>query len=102
MEATMTRPLRIFRRGLAAGIPLLAAGGVPVYAQIGMTDPDAGVVCGAFARAPGGVWTATAPTTLNYTNGMVLNIAPGEMFAPNRTIGGVEVSSTLDRHCSNE
>jgi hypothetical protein len=93
------------RLGLAAAsaAALLLIGGsvAPVYAQVGMTDPDAAVACQAFQRWGYGDWTATAPTTLNYNDGMVLNVAPGETFAPGQTIGGVEVTSTLDRHCGN-
>ena len=90
------------RFNLAAAALLLAgAAAAPVYAQVSMTDPDAAVACGAFQRSGAGAWTAIAPTTLDYNNGMSLNIGPGESFAPNQTVGGVEVTSTLDRHCGN-
>lgn len=88
-----------FRLSLVAAGLLLAA--APVYAQVGMTDPDAPVACQAFERSGSGSWTATAPTTLDYNNGMSLAIAPGQTFSPNQTVGGVEVTSTLDRHCGN-
>ena len=88
--------------GLAAAV-LLAAGSAPapVYAQVSMTDPDGPVACSAFERIPGGSWTATASTMLNFDNGTSLAIRPGETFLPNGTIGGVEVSTILDRHCGN-
>ena len=85
----------------AAALLLIGSAAVPVYAQVSMTDPDAAVSCGAFQRYGGGAWTAVAPTTLDYNNGMSLNIAPGQSFAPNQTVGGVEVTATLDRHCGN-
>ena len=85
----------------AAALLLTGVAAAPVYAQVSMTDPDASVACGAFQRSGAGAWTAVAPATLDYNNGMSLNVAPGEMFAPNQTIGGVEVTSTLDRHCGN-
>jgi hypothetical protein len=91
-----------FRRlSLAAALLATAGATAPVYAQAGMTDPDAAVACGAFQRFGGGSWAATAPTTLNYDNGMSLSVAPGETFAPDQTVGGIEVTSTLDRHCGN-
>ncbi len=94
----LSHPLRLT---LSAAALLLAGGAAPVFAQVGMTDPDAAVACGAFERFPGGTWTATAPTTLNYDSGMSLSVQPGETFAPNQTVGGVEITSTLDRHCGN-
>lgn len=88
---------------LAAASVLLAgsAAAVPAMAQVSMTDPDAAVSCGAFQRWGSGGWTATAPTTLNFDNGMSLPVAPGQSFAPGSTVGGVEVTATLDRHCGN-
>ena len=90
------------RLALAAAT-LLLAGAIagPVHAQISMTDPDAGVACGAFPRSGGGAWTATAPTTLAYDNGTSISVAPGATFVPGSTVAGVEVTSTLDRHCGN-
>ncbi len=84
-----------------AGLLLAGVAAAPVCAQVSMTDPDAPVTCGAFQRWGGGSWTAVAPTALNYDNGMSLSVAPGESFAPNQTVGGVEVTATLDRHCGN-
>jgi hypothetical protein len=88
--------------GLAITALLLAGSAAPVHAQVGMTDPDAAVACGAFQRIGGGGWSATAPTTLDYDNGTALRITPGETFAPSQTMGDIEVTSTLDRHCGNE
>ena len=85
----------------AAALLLIGSAAVPVYAQVSMTDPDAAVACGAFQRYAGGTWTAVAPTTLDYNNGVSLRIAPGQSFTPNATVGGVEVTATLDRHCGN-
>ena len=85
----------------AAALLLIGTVAAPVYAQVSMTDPDAAVACGAFQRSGNGSWTATSPTTLDYNNGMALGVAPGETFSPNQTVGGIEVTSTLDRHCGN-
>ncbi len=94
--------IRSTRLSLAAASLLLTGlAAAPVYAQVSMTDPDAPVACTAFQRWGGGSWTATAPTTLSYDNGMSLAVRPGETFVPNQTVGGIEVTSTLDRHCGN-
>jgi len=97
----MKQSRSIPRTGLAAAVLLLAAGAAPVCAQVSMTDPDAAVACGAFQRFGAGAWTATAPTSLAFDNGTVLNIAPGQTFLPSQTVGGIKVTSTLDRHCGN-
>lgn len=87
------------RFGLAAAALLLAA--APVSAQLYQSDPDAQPACGAFERFGGGAWMATAPNTLSFDTGMNLAVRPGQTFAPNQTVGGVEVSAVLDRHCGN-
>ena len=86
---------------LALAAAALLLGGNAASAQVSMTDPDAPVACGAFARAGHGAWTATAPTVLNFDTGMSLAVRPGQTFQPNQTAGGVEVSAVLDRHCGN-
>jgi hypothetical protein len=95
------KQLRYALIGFTAALLLAGSGVIPVHAQLSMTDPDAAVACHAFERWGGGAWMATAPTMLNFTNGMSLAVRPGETFAPNRTVGGVEVSAVLDRHCGN-
>jgi len=91
-----------FGFGLAAAVLLLAGGAAaPVSAQVSMTDPDGPVACSAFERVPGGSWTATASTMLNFDNGTSVAVRPGESFVPNHTVGGVEVSAVIDRHCGN-
>ena len=98
----MTQTRHIVLGAVAAAALFLSVGSAaPVFAQVSMTDPDAAVACGAFQRSGHGAWTAVAPTTLGFDNGMVLRIAPGQSFAPNRTVGGVEVTAVLDRHCGN-
>jgi hypothetical protein len=87
--------------GLTAGVLLAGSAAIPIHAQVSMTDPDAAVACQAFTRWGGGAWSATAPTMLNFDTGVSLAVRPGETFAPNHTVGGVEVSAVLDRHCGN-
>ncbi len=85
----------------AAALLTIAAAAAPAHAQVNMTDPDAAVACSAFQRYGGGSWTAVSPTTLDYDNGMSIAVRPGQTFTPTATVGGVEVTSTLDRHCGN-
>ncbi|HKS88285.1 MAG TPA: hypothetical protein VJR70_02485 [Stellaceae bacterium] len=99
----MRRSLHSSRLPLLGAAALLLTGiaAGPVNAQVSMTDPDDSVACGAFARGSGGAWAATAPSRLDFTNGMSLAVRPGQIFSPNQTVGGVEVSAVLDRHCGN-
>lgn len=98
----MTLRVNRIRPALAGAALLLAcAAAAPVRAQVSMTDPDAPVACGAFQRSGGGAWTAISPTQLAFDNGMSLPVAPGQTFAPGSTVGGVEVTAALDRHCGN-
>ena len=98
----MTKAPRAVRWSLAGAFLVLSGiAAAPSQAQVSMTDPDAGVACGAFQRHGFGSWTAVAPTSLLYDNGTSLAIRPGETFAPNQTVAGIEVTSTLDRHCGN-
>ena len=106
-EAPMTRTTTLKRLATSVKFTLTAAVllpscliAAPVHAQVGASDPDASVACGAFQRF-GGAWTAIAPTSLSYDNGVMLSVAPGQTFVPNQTVGGIEVTSTLDRQCGN-
>jgi hypothetical protein len=97
----MRRSDHTLRLALTAAALLLGSAAAPAVAQVSMTDPDAPVACQAFQRWGAGDWTATAPTTLNFDNGMSLRVVPGETFVPGGTRGGVEVTATLDRNCGN-
>ena len=98
----MQRFYKLARLAMGAAVVLAIAGFTgSARAQVGITDPDAAVACGAFQRWGGGAWTAMGPTILDYDNGMSLAVAAGETFIPGSTIGGVEVTATLNRHCGN-
>jgi hypothetical protein len=45
-------------------------------------------------------WTVLRPATIS-PNGVELNLAPGETFAKNQFLHGIEVTTVLDRNCSN-
>ena len=78
-------------RGRAVAQPILAQGSLP----------DGPVACDAFQRGPNGSWTVVHSTTIT-PNGVQLNLAPGETFAKNQFIGGIEATTVLDRNCGNE
>jgi hypothetical protein len=86
---------------LAAALLLGGAAVGPAAAQIGPSNFDAEVPCGAFERWAGGAWTAVAPTMLHIDNGMTVAFAPGDTMPAGSTVGGVAVPVILDRHCGN-
>ncbi|HYZ39665.1 MAG TPA: hypothetical protein VE687_03460 [Stellaceae bacterium] len=63
--------------------------------------PDGPIACDAFQRGPNGSWTVLQPATIS-PNGVSLNLVPGETFAENQFLGGIEVTNVLDRNCGNE
>ena len=56
---------------------------------------------GDFQRGPEGSWTVVRPTTIS-PEGVQLNLAPGQTFAKNQFVGGIEVTTVLDRNCGNQ
>ena len=86
---------------IVGALLLTGAIAAPASAQMYMSDPDAQPACAAFARNGGGAWMATAPSTLAFDTGTTIPVRPGQTFAPNQTVGGIEVSAVLDRHCGN-
>lgn len=40
------------------------------------------------------------PTTIN-PQGVQMNLTPGQTFTKNQFIGGIEVTTVLDRNCGN-
>ena len=62
---------------------------------------DGPIACGDFQRGPNGSWTVLRPTTIT-PQGVQLNLAPGQTFAKNQFVSGVEVTTVLDRNCGNQ
>ena len=89
--------LRISSAAAAASL-LLGVWAQPVLAQ--SSFPDGPIACHAFQRGPNGLWTVLRPATIN-PNGVELNLAPGETFAKNQFLHGIEVTTVLDRNCGN-
>ena len=97
----MTRCEKKIRISVAAAAATLFLGAWahPVLAQGGL--PDGLVACDAFQRGPNGSWTVLRPATIS-PNGVQLNLAPGETFAKNQFLHGIEVTNVLDRNCGND
>jgi hypothetical protein len=71
----------------------------PAIAQ-SVSRSDGPIACGEFQRGPNGSWTVLRQTTIN-PQGVRLNLAPGQTFAKNPFISGIEVTTVLDRNCGN-
>lgn len=61
---------------------------------------DGPVACGDFQRGPNGSWTVLRPTAMA-PQGVQMNLAPGQTFAKNQFVDGIEVTTVLDRNCGN-
>lgn len=72
----------------------------PVMAQ-NVPNSDGPVACGNFQRSPNGSWTVLRPTVIS-PQGVQLNLVPGQTFAKNQFVSGIEVTTVLDRNCGNQ
>ena len=72
----------------------------PGMAQ-GRSGSDGPIACGDFQRGPNGSWTVLRPTTIR-AQGVQLNLAPGQTFAKNQFVSGIEVTTVLDRNCGKQ
>jgi hypothetical protein len=62
---------------------------------------DGPIACGEFQRGPNGSWTVLRQTTIS-PQGVKLNLTPGQTFAKNQFVSGIEVTTVLDRNCGNQ
>jgi hypothetical protein len=90
------------RMSLAAAAAALILGcGWP---QAGMAQnrnlPDGPIPCTDFQRGADGSWTVMHPTTIR-PQGVAMNLQPGQTFAKNQSLDGIEITTVLDRHCGN-
>lgn len=90
-----TRTAIVAAAGLCAGLLWTQ----PSLAQIG--TPSGPVACHDFARNSYGAWKVLRPTTLHSGN-VILNLRPGQTFAPSEFIEGIEPTAILDSQCGNE
>src|SRR5204863_5599064 len=70
--------------------------GVPLYAQILVTP----ISCRAFERIGSSGWRAREATTIAYSNGLVLNVRPGDIAMPGQPVDGFDLAAVLDQHCA--
>jgi hypothetical protein len=66
-----------------------------------VSHTDGPIACGNFQRGPDGSWTVLSRTTMS-PQGVQLNLAPGQTFAKNQFVGGIELTTVLDRNCGNQ
>jgi hypothetical protein len=82
--------------GLFLGFALAGPAMAAVYAQ-----GDGPIACQDFQRGANGSWTVLRATSIS-SQGVELNVAPGQTFAKNQFIDGIEPTTVLDRNCGNE
>jgi hypothetical protein len=61
---------------------------------------DGPIACTDFQRGVNGTWTVIRPTRIR-PQGVEMNLAPWQTFAKNQPVGGIDVTTVLDRHCGN-
>ena len=83
----------------AAGLLLGCAWACPAMANV-YAGGDGPIACQDFQRGPNGSWTVLHPTTIE-PQGVAMNLAPGQTFAKNQFVDGIEVTTVLDRNCGN-
>lgn len=83
----------------AAGLFLGFAWAGPAMANL-YAQGDGPIACHDFQRGTNGSWTALHATTIS-SQGVELNVAPGETFSKNQFIDGIEPTTVLDRNCGN-
>ena len=82
-----------------AGLLLGFAWAHPAMANV-YAGGDGPIACQDFQRGPSGSWTALSPSTIS-SEGVQLNVMPGQTFAKNQFVGGIEPTTVLDRNCGN-
>ncbi len=63
--------------------------------------PDGPIACTDFHRGSNGSWTVLHPTTI-HPQGVEMKLAPGQIFAENQFVQGIEITNVLDRNCGNK
>jgi hypothetical protein len=63
--------------------------------------PDGVIACNDFQRGATGSWTVLHPTMIQ-SQGVEMSLMPGQTFAKNQLVDGIEITTVLDRNCGNE
>jgi hypothetical protein len=95
----LDRKIRISLAMTAAALFFSCASAHFTLAQ-GVSRSDGPIACADFRRGPNGSWAVLRPTTIS-PNGVQLNLMPGQTFAKNQFVNGIEVTTILDRNCGN-
>lgn len=66
-----------------------------------VNSADGAISCNDFRRGANGAWTVLHPTTIE-PQGVAISLSPGQTFAKNQWLGGIEVTTVLDRNCGNQ
>jgi hypothetical protein len=98
---TGSRPASCRMALAAAGAMLLGCGWplAAIAADVNLSDGQ--IACSAFQRGANGSWTVMRATTIA-PQGIVINLAPGQTLDKNKWVGGVDVTTVLDRNCGNQ
>jgi hypothetical protein len=91
--------IRLSHAAAAAVLVLGCASAVPAMANV-YAQGDGAIACQDFQRGWNGSWTALRPATIS-SAGVQLDVMPGQTFAKNQFIGGIEPTTVLDRNCGN-
>jgi hypothetical protein len=66
---------------------------------------DGPIACHDFERGVNGTWTVLRAAIIGPVggpSGRTISLSPGQSFAKNQWVDGVEVTTVLDRNCGNE
>jgi hypothetical protein len=87
---------------IGAAAILLLAGAWPLTATAATINlADGPINCNDFRRGSDGSWTVLRPTTIE-PQGAAMSLAPGQTFAKNQWVGGIDLTTVLDRNCGNQ
>lgn len=89
------------RLSIAAAGALVFGVASPLGAKAATVYSDGPIACSAFARGANGSWTVLRATMIA-PQGIAINLAPGQTFSKNQWVGGIEVTTVLDRNCGND
>lgn len=85
----------------AAAMLLLGCAWPLAATAASVNSADGAISCNDFRRDANGAWTVLRPTTIA-PQGVVISLSPGQTFAKNQWLGGIEVTTVLDRNCGNQ
>jgi hypothetical protein len=73
----------------------------PAAGAATLVSSDGPIACQDFQRGANGTWTVVRATTIA-PKGKAISLSPGQSFAKNQWVDGIEVTNVLDRNCGNQ